>query len=118
MAHKEAEDAVTVLNHLGNPAYGLTAEPLDRWEQRAVCGIDPDLWHTSDSAINWTRVAEARHICLHHCPVVRQCHDSIGPMRSAVVGGVFYGQDRRQATYQPIAARCRICAPSAKAARP
>lgn len=81
------------------------------WETRALCGLDPDLWHARVGSVNWGGVGEARHICLHHCPVQAECAQNIPPMRSAVVAGVFYNQHLRQADYQPIADRCRICRP-------
>ena len=101
---------MTVLNHRGNPAYGLTAAPPGVWEHQATCGIDPDLWHIGEW-INWTTIAEARHICLHHCPVLAECRRDIGPMRSTVVGGVFYGKKGLPADLQPLAERCRLCTP-------
>lgn len=110
---------MTVLNHLGNPAYGLTAAPPAAWEHRAVCGTqDPDLWHGADSQVNWQRIAEAKHICQRHCPVLEECARDIGPMRTAVVGGVFYNSHNKVSDYQPVANRCRICALPRPGARP
>lgn len=103
---------MTVLNHLGNPAYGLTADHMAPWELLAECGKhDPDLWHAREGGLNVQQIGEARHICLHHCPVREQCARDIGPMRGAIVGGVFYNQYSEQSSCQPLAERCRICRP-------
>lgn len=91
----------------------LAADPKVRWEADAECAKhDPDLWHTTTGWIAWPQIAEARHICLTHCPVREQCHRDIGPMRGAVVGGVFYNSHHGAASEtQPMARTCRVCAP-------
>jgi hypothetical protein len=84
------------------------------WERQAMCAVDPDLFHSNVRIAAWGKVAEARHICLRHCPVREQCARAIGPMRGAVVGGVYYNADGEQSAYQPLATRCRLCTRDAR----
>lgn len=62
---------------------GLTSQ---RWVERAACRHDPDLW------FNGYTTRRAAHICLNHCPVLRQCRDEVKRKRPlwGVEGGVAW----------------------------
>lgn len=93
----------------------MTALTLDpNWRDRAGCRqVDPELFH------NPTRAAEARHVCLSHCPVRAEClrwarnADLTHPQ---VVGGLVWAYQRYNRTelrprrYQAMPARsCELC---------
>lgn len=105
-------------------AYGLdTPRDLD-WRQQARCAqpdVSPDRWHTDrhrDGHDNNGAAGWARHICLHHCPVLAQCRadtDALEPewRQSCVLGGVIYDYHGRPAAVQRLDEHCWLCAPAA-----
>jgi hypothetical protein len=71
------------------------------WRHKAVCRQDPDLWFArNDSAI----AALARHVCLYHCPVVKQCNaDALKTKPTeGVWGGLVWHLARNNARGEPL----------------
>lgn len=81
-------------------AYGLDAFAEDQtWKRRGLCGLDPDLWFSSDAAGRHLAV----HICNRHCPVLAKCAEDLNRLlaggespRSQVMAGVPFSADRKK----------------------
>jgi len=95
-------------------AWGLDT-PRDEWLPEAACRAEPELW-TGDrpGLLGSGQRTRARHICLHHCPVLAPCARAAEahPDRYAgtVCGGTYWTFGRnpsaarelaRAATHQP-----------------
>jgi len=86
------------------------------WRQFSRCSsrdVHPDQWHTDRSGAGKGTAAVARHICLHHCPVLRQCHADAEhalhcQRQSCVVGGVIYNAAGNPTRRQQINRRCGL----------
>ena len=86
------------------------------WRQLARCAgrdVKADQWHTDRSGVKG-QAAWARHVCLHHCPVLRQCHaDAEAAMhyqrQSCVLGGVIYNAAGNPTRRQRAEKRCQLC---------
>lgn len=96
---------------MGGRAMTVLIDSPRLWEQQAACGENPELFHTRPGNGTWARVSAARHVCLYHCPVRQQCEENIPPMRSAIVGGIYYNNRAEPSEYQPLDKRCARCTP-------
>ena len=94
----------------------LAAWGFDRdghgWWHRAACVETADL-HTAELRSGWqsprSAQAQARHICLTHCPAVEECLRDARrmPPRDLVQAGVVWF-DGSQATIQPLDPGCGV----------
>lgn len=60
----------------------MVERDLDNWERNGSCVADPELWSTPDRNSQLL----AKHICLHHCPVLVECmRQNLGVAHCGVV---------------------------------
>lgn len=90
----------------------MTAATLVDWRELAACKATPEL-HTADLHPGWhapTRPqAQARHICLQHCPVVDQCSREAQRIRPyEIVWGALVWSHYRPASVQPPDPGCGV----------
>lgn len=89
------------------------------WWRRAACKNTPHL-HGATATIGRANItgphAQARHICIWHCPVIRECHAEamrVQPV-DVVHGGLIWASSRhgyrgQPAKYQPDAGHGPWC---------
>lgn len=80
------------------------------WRDRGACRADPDMWFTGE-----TRTA-AVHICLAHCPVIRDCREwtETATVCSGVAGGQAFGADGAPMTTWGGGQDVKVCGPACR----
>lgn len=80
---------------LHRSAWGLDSDRADPWWTRVACARTGEL-HLAEPKQGPTGAgtpqAKAVHICLHHCPVLRQCREDTlaHPPRGMTQGGLVW----------------------------
>lgn len=88
----------------------MEEEELD-WRRRGLCSdfsVDPDMWFSSEARTR--RLAQ--HLCLVHCPVLRECRKEMDKFtfRGVVIAGVIWSDHENvpvRDSVQPVS--CYMC---------